>query len=170
MDKDQLINLVLDVYKAKKEAKDYLDFFENPDIDKRMEKARADIQKAIIRVKRGLLKPRMLVVKDAIKSISSLSPGEEYIADIMVYAFNEFCIGAMFGRMKDATLRSVVKLMNDTVIFADKNGLSASVLPRMQATIQSLKTDYIYRREFKRIIEDSFAVAIENCGRQIYLS
>lgn len=168
MDNEQLVSLILDIYNAKKEAKDYLDFFANPDIEQRIEKAKNIIKKSVIRLKRGILKPRMKTVKDAVKSISSLSPGEEYVAEIMTFAFEQFCIGAMFGRIQDATLRSIIRHLKETVIYVDSNGLSNIFIPRIEKTIESLKTDYMFRREFKNLMTESLKIALENSSSDIF--
>lgn len=169
MDNEQLISLFLDLYQADKGAKDYLDFFVNPDIDKRMDKAKAAVLRAVMRIKRGMVKPRMTAVKDAIKSISSLSPGEEYVARIMLYTFEQFCLAAMSGRMQDQTLRSIVRHLNETVIYADKNGLASTIFPKIQNIIAGLKTDYMYRRQFKELMQISFENALYDCSNRIKL-
>lgn len=167
MDKDQLGSLILNLYAAKKDAKDYLDFFVDPDIDKRLDKAKQIIDKSIFRVKRGIVKPKLKNIKDAIKSISSLTPGDEYVAEIMTYSVERFFAGAMFGRMSDTTLRSVLKLMKDTILFADKAGLAEYSIPRIESAIENLKTDYMYRREFKRIVSETFKESVEDTGKKL---
>lgn len=162
MDKDQLVSLVLNLYKAKLESKDYLDFFLNPDIDKRLKKAQASIDKAVYRSRRGVVKPKITQVKNAVNSISALDPGDEYVVDIMIYAFIQYCSAGMWGRMNDATIKSIMKHLTDTIVFADKCGLSDKALPLLQNAIDQLKTDYMYRRDFKRNMEETLSQAIAN--------
>ena len=45
----QIAELVLDLYAARPEAKEYLDFYVQPDIDKRLERAKSNIKKEINR-------------------------------------------------------------------------------------------------------------------------
>lgn len=51
---DQITEMVLELYAARKEAKDYLDYFMNPDEEKMQEKYRAIITKEFLPIPAGL--------------------------------------------------------------------------------------------------------------------
>ncbi|MDE5643478.1 MAG: hypothetical protein K2I56_08295, partial [Muribaculaceae bacterium] len=53
MSREQLIDIILNVYSARKEAKEYFEFFLNPDSDALLEKYRELVKKEVIRAKRG---------------------------------------------------------------------------------------------------------------------
>ena len=55
MDADQLRELILDVYSARKEAKEYFEFFLDPDVDKLRDKLWTVIEKELNRTKRRQL-------------------------------------------------------------------------------------------------------------------
>ncbi|MDE6051616.1 MAG: hypothetical protein K2G08_08020, partial [Paramuribaculum sp.] len=54
----QIADLVVELYEARPEAKEYLDFFVKPDIDAKLEKARSAIRKEASRTSRGYSKMR----------------------------------------------------------------------------------------------------------------
>ena len=45
MSAEQISEMVLDLYAARSEAREYLDFFVSPDIEKKLEKSRSSIKK-----------------------------------------------------------------------------------------------------------------------------
>ena len=52
MDRGQLVDIILDLYSNRPEAKEYFEFFLNPDIEKLREKVITKAQKEIMRTKR----------------------------------------------------------------------------------------------------------------------
>ena len=75
MSAQQLTELITDLYEARSEAKEYLDFYINPDIDKKMAKTKSLIAKEAGRTSRGRARPRTTRIRRFIKDIESLNPG-----------------------------------------------------------------------------------------------
>ncbi|MDE5686815.1 MAG: hypothetical protein K2I26_09685, partial [Paramuribaculum sp.] len=67
MTAEQISEMVLELYAARPEAKEYLDFFVSPDIDRRLDKARSAIRKEVGRHSRGRNKSRSTKVRRYIK-------------------------------------------------------------------------------------------------------
>lgn len=86
MEKDQLIKLILQLYSARKEAQEYLDYFTEPD-----EKAKLEEYKKIIREefypKGNTFNPklRLSVCRKVISNFKKLSPSPEALADLLLY-------------------------------------------------------------------------------------
>ena len=80
MTREQIIQIVLDAYAARKEVREYFDFFIDPDVDKLMEKTIARIDKELMRGKHGRSTSRITLVRRAIKDFASFDPGAEYFA------------------------------------------------------------------------------------------
>jgi hypothetical protein len=133
LDKSSIINVVLDLYTAKKEARDYLDFFVDPNIDKRIDDAKTKLAKELLRGQFGRRsKARISQLRHIIKDIESLQPGTEYVADIMVYAI-ELAYATLRPRHMTATLiNGIGRFVSDVVIFLDRNDMLAQMLPRLR--------------------------------------
>ena len=139
LDKESIINVVLDLYTARKEAKDYLDFFVNPDISGRMEKARIKIAKELTRGRPGgQSRARISHIRKSIKEIESLQPGVEYIADLMVYSIEVAYAATLSQRLTQTLANGLRKLVSDTVIFLDRTDQLSVMLPRLQKADESL--------------------------------
>lgn len=76
--REQLVELVLDLYDARKEVKEYFNFFLNPDSAKLFEKYRKMIDKEFSRSKWGYCKARISVIRKLLKEFESFSPDGKY--------------------------------------------------------------------------------------------
>ncbi len=63
MSKEQIIEVVLDIYSSRKDAKEYFDFFLNPDVEKLLDRYRNLAVKEFSRNKRRWSKARITVIK-----------------------------------------------------------------------------------------------------------
>lgn len=141
LDAEQMKEMILDLYDARPEAKDYLDFYAQPDIDARLEKARSLIDKEVKRTHRGYPRPRVTKLRRFIKDITSLNPGMEFSLDIMTYTFERLCsrAGSMY---KEATQKSTAKLLQEIIATADRNGMLNEYLTRVSAAIEAIPKRY----------------------------
>lgn len=88
MSSEQLLDIILNVYDARKEAREYFEFFLNPDSDALLEKYSIAIQKEVLRAKRGnRAKFRISVIKNLIKNFQGFDPGPEYVLRLISFAF-----------------------------------------------------------------------------------
>lgn len=138
MTAEQIAELVVELYDARPEAKEYLDFYIRPDIDAKLDKARRLINKEITRVSRGRSKVRSTRLKRLIKDITSLNPGPEPICEIMTFTVEAACEAGSRYWVKETTQRSIVKLMQDTILEADRAGLLNIYLPRIRTSIEQM--------------------------------
>lgn len=82
--RDQIIDVVLELYDARRDAREYLEYFVNPDEAGMADKARALIAKEFF-PQRGRAKGRSSVCKRAIKDYTLLHPSPRHIADVRLY-------------------------------------------------------------------------------------
>lgn len=160
MDAAQITELVLELYDARKEAKEYLDFFVQPDIDSKLHKARMAIDKEASRSSRGRARPRMTRVRRFIADISSLNPGAEPICEIMTYTVEKFARIGCTTWIKETTQKAVGKLVKDTVKAADNGGVLDLFLPRLQKAVDSINSDTFYSRDFRSLLACALEEAI----------
>ena len=84
LDKSSLEELVLDLYSARKEAKDYLEYVIKPNDKGKLEEYREIITKEFY-PSRGEAKLRFSVCRKAVSEFKSLDPAPEFLADLMLY-------------------------------------------------------------------------------------
>ena len=155
LDAEQMRELIIDLYDARKEAKDYLDFFVNPDIEARLEKARTAISKEMRRVSHGRCIMRISRVKQAIKSISSLKPGDEHVCEIMTYSIVTACEVTTGLWVKEPLQEAIAKLLRETVILADSTGMLDCYVSRLKHAIKEMKSGVFSRNHFKTRLADT---------------
>ncbi|MEZ3590325.1 MAG: hypothetical protein K1V84_04760 [Muribaculaceae bacterium] len=87
MSPEHLRELLLDLYDARKEAKEYLEFYINPDAAKIIERYAKVIDREGERARRGR-RFRTTICSKAIKDFSSYGAGAEYEAQLMTRALD----------------------------------------------------------------------------------
>lgn len=163
MSPELLRELITDLYDARKEAKEYLDFFANPDIVKMTDRYRAALKKEISRTSRGRALPRMTRVRKHTKDYASFNPGAEYIADMMTFAVEQLCLTASGNWIKDATARSIARYLEETLAFIDRHAIVSDYLPRLTAAVDALPSGFFrnnYLRQAMRESIEAFASGI----------
>ncbi len=167
MERDQLQELIMELYEARKEAKEYLDFFVDPDIEKMTEKYRATLRKEIGRVSRGRALPRMTRVRKAVKNFSSFNPGAEYVAEMMTFAIEQLCAIVAGNWIKDATARSVARFLGETLVYIDRQEIVSIYLPRLIAAVESLPSGVFRTSYFKRSMRDTLEAFTSNLSPDV---
>lgn len=140
LDKKEIIEVVMDLYDARKESKEYLDYFVHPD-----EKAKLKEYKAIILneffPKRGDGKCRFSVCKKAISDFKKLHPSPEYQADLMLYLVEQACIAAdSWGDMWESFYDSTENNFEAVMKFMAKNDLICKFKPRIKALLKNTES------------------------------
>lgn len=157
LDKEQIIEMILDLYAARPEAKEYLDFWVSGDIDSKMNKAKSAILKEVARKQRSRPRPRMTKIKRIIKDIVSLNPDSQAIAEIMTFAVERMCAAGSTGWVKDSTQKSTARLLHDTLVYAKKSGEYTATAPRLHNAIYSMPSEMWWSRDFKKLLAEEMA-------------
>lgn len=80
------MNLLMDLYACRKDAKDFLEFWANPDEDKELERVKERIHKLFfLPQNKPRRKPDMTEIKTLVKNFRTLGPDPEKIADLLIY-------------------------------------------------------------------------------------
>ncbi|MCF0199124.1 MAG: hypothetical protein HUK02_07340 [Bacteroidaceae bacterium] len=124
MPKDEVINLVMELYDAKKEAKEYLEYYLEPDECAMLESYRRIIKEEFYPTK-TLWEPktRFSVCRKAISDFSKLKPAPENMAELMVsymeYATQfTFDYGDMWEQYYDAVERNFERTLKFVTVHA----------------------------------------------------
>lgn len=142
LDRDQLIQLVLDIYSARKEAKDYFDFFVEPDIEKLTEKYRSLIHKEMIRGKYSKSTARISRIRAYIKDYASYGVDAEAVVELMIYTLS---VGLLIQKTKYVSQpfeSGLKKMAEDVLKFGDKNCIFDSSF-RLLEEVLSGKYGYV---------------------------
>lgn len=84
LDRGSLEELVMDLYSARKEAKEFLEYVIKPNDKGKLEEYREVITKEFF-PKRGEGRMRFSVCRKAVSAYKSLDPAPEFLADLMLY-------------------------------------------------------------------------------------
>lgn len=129
LDKDQIIDLVLDIYKKSKTAKLHLDFFANPDERSLLETYRQRIIQAFPSIRGKKIKIKK--AKEAIVEFKKLGCSADLVADLMFF-YVEYCIhfSNRSGYVTKAFLSSVASGYATAILHIDNDELRLSFKDR----------------------------------------
>lgn len=122
--REQLIEVMLELYEARKDAREYLEYYVNPDEKKMYEKYQAVIIKEFFPAK-GRAKGRTSVCKKAIKEFTTLHPSPRLIADLrmtLVETIYQYAAG-MRSWIRDSQEGMALSMFADTLKYLFANGL-----------------------------------------------
>lgn len=152
MEKDQLIQLMLDAYSARKETKEYMDFFLNPDVDKLREKYEIKISKELNRVRRGgYCKARISYIKNQLKEFGSFQPGFEAQLDIMIYTLSYAMAAESHLHFPETLMRGIASLLRQIIDLAETNLAVDTTVMHLQALLSNGDAGSRY---FRRYLSD----------------
>lgn len=155
MTAEQISEVLLDLYAARREAKEYLDFFVQPNLSEKMEKAKKGITKEMLRTVKRYARPRMTKIRQIISDLKSLNPGSEPVAEIMTFSIEEICRIGTHRYLLETTRRNASKLLIDTLMYIDRAGLFSVYLPRLSNAVAGMDTTDYYCGSFGRLMRDT---------------
>lgn len=92
LEKEELIDLILEMYTNRKEVHDYLEFWLEPDSDKEAEKTKENIKKTFFfSSDQPRSKPNFTSVKTLIKNFKTICSDAGLVTDILIYACEVHC-------------------------------------------------------------------------------
>lgn len=157
--KEQLIDLTLDAYAARREVKDFYDFFLKPDAQALQDKYLKIIEREIFRSKYQRMKCRVSVVKKALKDFASFDPGTEWVVETKVKSLLYLlqAVGAWY--YTETIARFASALLTDIIITADRAAILNRFLPILITKIDSLRgADYI-KHQLREILDNANQLA-----------
>lgn len=138
--KEQVIDMMLELYGDRKEAKEYLDFRLSPNYATELEKCK-DIIRNEFFPKRGCPKdPSFAKCRKVISDFRKLKPNPQDVADLMLYYIEQGCqFTVMFGDMWEQFYTTMETNFDKAVCFIVTNGLLPSYDERIESLIQSVE-------------------------------
>ena len=138
MPKEEIIGMVLEMYDARKEAKEYLEFFANPDEAGKLEEYKKIITEEFYPAKsRREPKTRFSVCRKAVSDYKKLKPSPEKLADLMLcYVENACEFTYDYGDMWEQYYTSVENNFEKTMAFIAKNNMLELFKPRLKQCME----------------------------------
>ncbi len=147
----------MELYAAKKEAKEYLDFFAEPDERAKLEEYKAIILKEFYPGGYSRRKLRMSVCRRAVTDFRNLKPSPDVLADLMVFFVEVGCAFLCnhvytFSKKHGAFLRHYV----ETLDHIGRNGLWEMFDARLDKCLcQVYAFDQYLHEEMERLYESA---------------
>lgn len=135
LDREQLQQLILDLYGARKEAKAWFDFFVDPDLDKLTEKFQGEIEKEMHRGKYSKSTARISRIRTSIRDYASYGVGSEAVIKLMVHTLK---VGLRVERAKYVSktfMTGMVRLASDILKEGDKNAVFDFALRQLEEAL-----------------------------------
>ena len=138
MPKEEIIGMVLEMYDARKEAKEYLEFYANPDEDGKLEEYKKIITEEFYPAKSTREpKIRFAVCRKAVSDYKKLKPSADKLADLMLcYVENACQFTNDFGDMWEQYYTSVENNFEKTMAFIAKNNKLEHFKPRLRQCVE----------------------------------
>lgn len=146
MDKDQLRQLILEAYSARKEIRNYFEYFLSPDPEALFDKFAGELAKECSRGKRSCSRARISVIRRLISDFSSYQPGEELVLKFRLEAIRLLLAASAAVRMTDTLTRGFAKLVADYIAEADKAGAVTEAFAEIRVLSDSRPSSSTLRR------------------------
>ncbi len=124
MDRDSLSEIICELYDARPEAKEYLEFWINPDADKELDKYRQKIFKQFfISGSKPRKSPVFKEIKTCIKYFTTLCIDHEKTADLMLYTLDLYQLWLSERKRIMSHQTRVERFINDTAAYIESHNL-----------------------------------------------
>lgn len=132
MSKEEVINVVMELYDARKEAREYLDYYANPDETGELEKFKKIVLKEFDDNYSRNSQCRFSVCRKALADFKKLAPSEDSLAEAMVfYVERVYEFSFYSGDLWEQYYDSGISNFCSTLKFLIKNNLLDSMMPRI---------------------------------------
>lgn len=137
MTKAEIIEMVLELYSARKEAKEYLEFYACPDEKGKLEEYKSIIREEFYPKKRREPQTRFSVCRKAVADFKKLKPSADALAELMV-SYMEWATKFTYdyGDMWEQYYDSVESNFDKTVRHIAANGLWEKYDKRLQQCVK----------------------------------
>lgn len=154
---DELLEVVLNLYDASKDAKAYLEFFINPDVASLMDKKVDIMAKEIARAKWGRSRGRISVIKDAIRSFQSFGVPATDVIDLYIAALRMLVGQYRYLTYTSALYNGTIKLGAALVQYANKNELLSYAIEKIDTIVRSDLGTQGIRKELDLAVREQIA-------------
>ena len=136
MTHEQMSDLMVQVYEASKEAKAWLDFYLDPDIEALSEKYRKHIHLKCYGRSGRARRPKMRDCNQLIKTFSNIVQDPTPVSDLMLYFMEEITrVASQKGRQSESYIRTLTGQFRKTLEYLKSTGLLEYSMARLRKII-----------------------------------
>ena len=140
LSKEQVVDIMLQLYDASKEANAWLEFYLAPNSDAELEKYKKAIRSQFYGRNDWPKDPSFRECNKLITAFKKLIPDSHAIADLMLYYVEQGCsLTAQYGDYDEPFYTALETNFNKAVKFISSNGLMSDYSLRMQRMIKSVE-------------------------------
>ena len=138
--KEQVVDIMLELYGASKEANAWLEFYLEPNSDAELEKYKKAIRSQFYGRNDYPKDPSFRECNKLITAFKKLVPDSHTIADLMLYYVEQGCsLTAQFGDYEEPFYTALENNFSKAVKFIAQNGLLPEFASRMKKMIETVK-------------------------------
>lgn len=154
LERHQLEQMILDAYSARKEIKEYFDFFLNPDVEKLLDKYKVAVSKEFNRSKRGHSKARISVIKKLIKEFEGFQTGYDKELELLYYIVSFALLTESAVYFSETLMKGISAIMLKMIDTADSNLVADKLLTSLTSLLDN---DSSGTRYFRRYLRDELS-------------
>lgn len=137
--KEQIIDIMLELYDARKEAKDYLDFRLFPDCNAELEKCKKIIRNEFFPTRGFSEKPSFARCRKVISDFEKLKTEPTFVADLMLFYIEQGCKYILeYGDMWEQFYETLERNFSKAMRFIFLNRLLIDYYERIEKLIDSV--------------------------------
>lgn len=156
LDREQLVEVILNAYSSSKEAKEYFEFFLNPDLEALMQKKVDIIAKELNRAKYGYSKARISLIRKAISDFAAFGVGDEHIYTLTHCALRMLVGMERYYHFSETLTKGTLRLTGDFITLADR----LECIDDAIAKIKRMSEEDLGRHNFRSKVESAARDAI----------
>ena len=136
--KEQVIEVMLELYDARKEAKEYLEFYLTPNSNAELEKCKKAIRQEFFPTRGFSEKPSFAKCRKVISDFQKLKPEPACVADLMLFYIEQGCEYTMtFGDMWEQYYITLENNFDKAVKFIFMHGLLIQYYERIEKLLEN---------------------------------
>lgn len=140
LSKEQVADIMLQLYDTSKEAKAWLEFYLEPDSNVELEKYKKAIRSQFYGRNDYPKDPSFRECNKLISAFKKLIPDPNAIADLMLYYVELGCsLTAQFGDYEETFYTALENNFHKALLFISENGLMSEYKPRIKRIIESVE-------------------------------
>lgn len=152
--KEQLVEVILGVYKVSKEAKEYFEYFIDPQPEKLFDANLNLIHKEFNRTKYGRIsKARISKIRAILRNFILLEPGFELVERLYIATFELAANARKLLSFPPALIHGVCRLAVDLLKLANQNDCFTQVYNEFQGLIGSPHFPLTLRKELDQTVK-----------------
>ena len=137
--KEQITDILLELYDARKEAKDYLEFYLTPDCNAELGKCKRAIQKEFFPTRGFSEKPSFAKCRKVISDFQKLKPEPAFVADLMLFYTEQGCKYTIkYGDMWEQYYTTMERHFDKTMSFIFLHGLLVNYYERIEKILDNV--------------------------------